>query len=63
MALTHVAQRLGHAYVSRRGWFGSQQVREIGVVSSVLIVDVQRSMMCDNSVSWDLSGVTVGGPP
>jgi hypothetical protein len=28
MALAHVAQRLGHAHVSRRGWFGSQQVRE-----------------------------------
>jgi hypothetical protein len=26
MALAHVAQRMGHAHVSRRGWFGSQQV-------------------------------------
>jgi hypothetical protein len=28
MALAHVAQRMGHAHVNRRGWFGSQQVRE-----------------------------------
>ncbi|KAF6264868.1 hypothetical protein COO60DRAFT_1180617 [Scenedesmus sp. NREL 46B-D3] len=50
MALAHVAQRLGHAHVSRRGWFGSQQVWQLPddlIPLALSLYQLQRSPLLD----------------